>query len=72
MIKIQKENDIKLVTQGAYREYYEHLGYEIINERKPLEKKEVEKKIETKTDKTDNGRYVPAIYLEDEKIHSEY
>lgn len=56
MIKIQKENDIKIVTQGAYREYYEHLGYEIINERKPLEKKEVEKKIETKTDKTDKGK----------------
>lgn len=56
MIKIQKENDTKIVTQGAYREYYEHLGYEIINEKKPLEKKEVEKKTETKTDKTDKGK----------------
>lgn len=49
MIKIQKDNNVKVVTQGAYREFYEHLGYEIVNEKKPL-KKEVEKKVETKTE----------------------
>lgn len=46
MIKISKNNDIKVVTQGAYKEYYEHLGYEIITE-KPL-KKEVEVEIKDK------------------------
>lgn len=45
MIKIRKDNDIKVVTQGAYKEFYEYLGYEIIKD-KPL-KKEVEIK-ETK------------------------
>lgn len=42
MIKIQKDNNVKIVTQGAYREFYEHLGYKIVTD-KPL-KKEIEVK----------------------------
>ena len=55
MITIKKDNDTKVVTQGAYREYYEYLGYEIVKNEKPL-KKEVEKKIEQKEKKTDKGK----------------
>ncbi len=52
MITIKKDNDTKIVTQGAYREYYECLGYEIVKNEKPL-KKEVEKikEVDKKTDK---------------------
>lgn len=37
-------NDKKIVTLGAYREYYEHLGYEIVTNKKgkPVETKKVE------------------------------
>lgn len=46
MLTIKKDNDTKIVTQGAYKEFYEHLGYEIVNNKKPFEKK-IEKEIET-------------------------
>lgn len=53
MIKISKDKNVKVVTQGAYKEFYERLGYEIVEE-KPL-KKEVEvkenKEVEIKEDK---------------------
>ena len=34
MIKITKDNDVKIVTKGAYKSFYEHLGYKIINNNK--------------------------------------
>lgn len=42
MLKIHKDNDVKIVTQGAYKDFYEHLGYEIFEE-KPI-KKDIEVK----------------------------
>lgn len=46
MIKIRKDNNTKVVTQGAYKEFYEHLGYEIVNDKKPFEKQvEVKKEV---------------------------
>lgn len=57
MITITKDNDKKVVTQGAYKEFYEHLGYEIVKDKKPFEKKvetnkeaETNKEVETKKD----------------------
>lgn len=56
MVRIQKEHDIKLVTQGAYEDFYEHLGYTIIKDKSPVIKET--KKIETKNDnkKKDNDK----------------
>lgn len=48
MITITKDKNKKIVTQGAYEEFYKHLGYEIVNEKKPLVK---ESKIETEIKK---------------------
>ncbi len=42
MLKIHKDNNVKIVTQGAYKDFYEHLGYTIIED-KPI-KKEIEVK----------------------------
>ena len=33
MIKIYKDKDIKVVTKGAYRAFYEHLGYEVMSDK---------------------------------------
>lgn len=57
MLKIRLGNNEKNVTKGAYNEFYEHLGYEIVNEnKKPFEKslgeeKEVESRNEFKEEK---------------------
>ena len=49
MIKIRKDNNTKVVTQGAYKEFYEHLGYQIVNEKgQSLKKDKEEIKEETK------------------------
>ena len=50
MLTIKKNNNTKIVTKGAYKEFYEHLGYEIVDNKKPFEKK-IEKEIETKVEK---------------------
>lgn len=34
MIRIYKDNDIKVVTQGVYKNLYQPLGYKIIIEEK--------------------------------------
>lgn len=41
MIKIIKENNEKIVTKGAYEDFYKPLGYIIVNDKQPS-KKEVE------------------------------
>lgn len=49
MVKIKLGNNEKLVTKGAYENFYEHLGYEIIDDKKPLGKEvEVKKEVEIK------------------------
>ena len=53
MIKIKLGNNEKYVTKGAYKEFYEHLGYEIVGSEKPFVKeskiaKETEDKKEVK------------------------
>ncbi len=53
MVKIKLGNNEKYVTKGAYKEFYEHLGYEIVGNEKPFVKetktaKETEDKKETK------------------------
>lgn len=48
-IKHKDSNIVKVVTQGAYENYYESLGYEPVKEKKEVSKKEVEnKEIENK------------------------
>ena len=42
MIKIRKDDNTKVVTQGAYKEFYEHLGYQIVNEKGQSFKKDKE------------------------------
>lgn len=65
MIKIKLGNNEKYVTKGAYNEFYEHLGYEIVNDKKPFEKeveikgeakKEFKKEVETKGEKESYSR----------------
>ena len=57
MIKIKKDNNIKVVTQGAYSEFYEHLGYEIVNDNKKKLTKEIDtKEIDTKEVKDRNTK----------------
>ena len=48
MIRIYKGNDIKVVTKGAYTNFYKPLGYNIIVESEPIEKlqKESERKVD--------------------------
>lgn len=50
MIKIIKENNEKIVTKGAYEDFYEPLGYIIVNDNQPS-KKEVEIKKSEELDK---------------------
>ena len=38
MLKIRKNGDEKIVTSGAFKDLYEGLGYEIISEKKVVEK----------------------------------
>ena len=38
MVKIKLGNNEKYVTKGAYKEFYEHLGYEIVDNEKPFVK----------------------------------
>ena len=42
MIKIRKDSNEKIVTQGAYKNFYEHLGYEIVKD-KPIKKEVINK-----------------------------
>ena len=49
MIKISNGITDKEVTKGAYKNFYEHLGYEIIDDKKPLGKEvEAKKEVEIK------------------------
>lgn len=51
MVKIiNKDGDVKIVTQGAYEEYFEYLGYKIADDKKQS-KNDIEK--ETKDTKED-------------------
>lgn len=52
MIKIIKENNEKIVTKGAYEDFYKPLGYIIVNDKQPS-KKEVEIK---KSEELDKGK----------------
>ena len=45
MIKIRKDTNEKIVTQGAYKNFYEHLGYEIVKD-KPIKKEVINKEKE--------------------------
>lgn len=65
MIKIRKDNNTKVVTQGAYKEFYEHLGYQIVNEKGQSLKKDKEEikeevkenfKVETKEEIKDKAK----------------
>lgn len=50
MIKIIKEDNEKIVTKGAYEDFYKPLGYIIVNDKQPS-KKEVEIKKSEELDK---------------------
>lgn len=51
MVKIiNKDGDVKIVTQGAFEEYFEYLGYKIADDKKQS-KNDIEK--ETKDTKED-------------------
>ena len=55
MIKIRKDDNTKVVTQGAYKEFYEHLGYQIVNEKgQSLKKDKEEIKEEIKEEVKEN------------------
>ena len=65
MIKIRKDDNTKVVTQGAYKEFYEHLGYQIVNEKGQSSKKDKEEikeevkenfKVETKEETKDKAK----------------
>ena len=52
MIKIKLNNNEKYVTKGAYNEFYEHLGYKIVDEnKKPMKEIEPKKEVEIKNTK---------------------
>lgn len=52
MIKIKLNNNEKYVTKGAYNEFYEHLGYKIVDEnKKSMKEIEPKKEVETKNTK---------------------
>lgn len=53
MIRIYKDNDIKVVTQGVYNNLYKPLGYKLVIEEKTQPVK-VETKIENKELKQSN------------------
>lgn len=44
MIRIYKDNDVKVVTQGAYNTFYKPLGYNIVLEQKNQEEHNIIKK----------------------------
>ena len=50
MLKIKKDNNEKIVTKGAYEDFYKPLGYIIVND-KQTSKKEVEIKKSEELDK---------------------
>ena len=50
MIKIIKQDNEKIVTKGAYEDFYKPLGYIIVNDKQPS-KKEVEIKKSEELDK---------------------
>lgn len=50
MLKIKKDNNEKIVTKGAYEDFYKPLGYIIVNDKQPS-KKEVEIKKSEELDK---------------------
>lgn len=53
MVKItNKDGDIKIVTQGAFKEYFEYLGYKIADDKKQTKNDIVVEK-ETKDTKED-------------------
>lgn len=60
MIKIRLENDEKIVTQGAFEEYFEYLGYKIVNDKKQVKNeivkeendKDTKEEVKTKKDFT--------------------
>lgn len=60
MIKIKLNDDEKIVTRGAYENFYEHLGYEIMNDDKKVIKRDTSLRNEPKgvenkdTDRKDN------------------
>lgn len=57
MIKIVKDKNEKLVTKGAYEEYYKHLGYDIVNKKeKPFERKVEENREEVNEDKEEKDK----------------
>jgi len=51
MIRIFKDNDIKVVTQGAYKSLYAPLGYKPVIEEKPKAVVKEEKVVEPKENK---------------------
>ena len=60
MIRIFKDNDIKVVTQGVYNSLYKPLGYKPIIEEKPKVVVKEEKVVEPKENKV--------VELEETKI----
>lgn len=50
MLKIKKDDNEKIVTKGAYEDFYKPLGYIIVNDKQPS-KKEVEIKKSEELDK---------------------
>ena len=57
MIRIYKDNDVKVVTQGAYENIYKSMGYNIVIENKTIKKVEpviVEEKKPIAIDKKEN------------------
>lgn len=53
MVKIKLNDNEKTVTMGAYREFYEHLGYKIVTKQEKPIKKEVEPKKDIKVENKD-------------------
>lgn len=51
MLKIVKDNIEKIVTKGAYEDFYKHLGYELFEDKNQPLKKEVETKKDEGTQK---------------------
>lgn len=54
MIRIFKDNDVKVVTNGAYKQLYKPLGYKPIIEEKKS-KVVVQKQEEAKTEEINSG-----------------
>ncbi len=60
MIRIYKDNDIKEVTRGAYKNFYKPLGYNIIIESRTEAPKETPKVDSNKTVTTRESKKVSA------------